>query len=259
MARKGGSRDVDALLRRRLVLLERIDALGSITAAARAVKLSYKAAWQAVSALNDASDVALVERAAGGAGGGGTRLTAEGRGLVKAFRAVDKERLSFMSGLGGKAGELAPLLGWLRRLSMRTSARNQFFGVVSGLRRGEINSEVTLALPGGDRLAAVITNESVDELRLAQGTPAFALVKASWVILAPGGPASAARARNVFNGLIERLFPGKENVEVLMRLPGGAPLVAVVTEAAAKNLSLCPGRKVRASVDALNIILGVNS
>lgn len=259
MASKGGARDVDALLRRRLALLERIDVLGSITAAARAVGLSYKAAWEAVEALNSASDAALVERVAGGAGGGGTRLTAGGAKLVKAFRAVDKERLSFLRGLGGRAGELAPLLGWLRRLSMRTSARNQFFGIVAGLKRGEISSEVTLALPGGDRLSAVITNASVDELRLARGATAFALVKASWVILAPGGPAFPARARNIFAGLVERLSPGKENVEVLVRMPGGAPLVAVLTEAAAKNLSLRPGRKVRASVDARNVILGVNA
>lgn len=258
MARRGGARDIDALLRRRLVLLERIDALGSITAAARSVGLSYKAAWDAVEALNSASEAALVARVAGGAGGGGTRLTSEGAELVTAFRAVDKERLSFLRGLGGKAGELAPLLGWLRRLSMRTSARNQFFGVVSGLRRGEINSEVTLALPGGDRLAAVITNASVDDLLLARGTPAFALVKASWVILSLDGP-PPARARNVFTGIVERISAGKENGEVLVRLPGGSPLVAVVTDADAKSLSLRPDRKVRASVDARNVILGVNA
>lgn len=259
MARKGGARDIDALLRRRLVLLERIDALGSITAAARAVQLSYKAAWEAVETLNAASDTALVERVAGGAGGGGTRLTAEGRKLVKAYRAVDKERLSFLRGLDGKAGELAPLLGWLRRLSMRTSARNQFFGVVTGLRRGEISSEVTLALRGGDRLVAVITNESVDDLCLARGVEAFALVKASWVVLSSGGSAPSPGARNVFAGHVERLAPGTVNTEVLVRLPGGAPLVAVLTEAAAKRLSLRPGRKVRARINAGNIILGVNA
>lgn len=258
MARKRGARDVDALLRRRLGLLERIGALGSITAAARAVGLSYKAAWDAVSALNAASDEALVERVAGGAGGGGTRLTAKGRKLVAAFRAVDKERLSFLRGLGGKAGELAPLLGWLRRLSMRTSARNQFFGVVSGLRRGEISTEVALALRGGDRLVAVITNESVRELGLARGVSAFALVKASWVLLSSGGSVPSAGARNVFAGRVERLSPGKVNTEVLVRLPGGAPLVAVLSEAAANRLSLRPGRTVRASVSPGSIILGVN-
>lgn len=256
MPRAAAPRDVDALLRRRLSLLERIDSLGSITAAAKAVGLSYKAAWQAVDALNALSEKPLVSRATGGAGGGGTTLTPEGRGLVQAFRKVDAERLKFLRGLGGQPGDLAPVLGWLRRLSMRTSARNQFFGRVAALKRGAVNSEVWLRLSGGDRLCAVITNESLDDLGLRRGAEAFALVKSSWVIVAVG-PRPLLSAGNVFSAQVESLREGAVNVEAHLRLPGGAPLVAMVTRESAQALSLKPGKAAWAVVNASSVILGV--
>lgn len=254
--RRGGPRDVDALVRRRLCLLESIDTSGSITAAAKSVGLSYKAAWQAVDALNALSQKPLVARAAGGSGGGGTRLTPEGRALVAAFRKVDTERLRFLRGLGGRAGDLAPVLGWLRRLSMRTSARNQFFGRVSSARRGAVNSEVVLKLSGGDAMTAVITNESLDDLGLRKGAEAFALVKASWVVLAVGDKPRVS-ARNVFAAKVERLLEGAVNTEAFLRLPGGTGLIAVLTRESVRDLALAPGRACWAIVNASSVIVGV--
>ncbi|WP_319016885.1 winged helix-turn-helix domain-containing protein [Diaphorobacter aerolatus] len=56
---------------RRIDILRQIDELGSISKAARAVGVSYKAAWQAVDTLTNLSGVALLARAVGGRGGGG--------------------------------------------------------------------------------------------------------------------------------------------------------------------------------------------
>jgi molybdate transport repressor ModE-like protein len=55
-----------------LELLERIDASGSISAAASAMGMSYKAAWQAVEGINNLSHEPLVVRQPGGSTGGGT-------------------------------------------------------------------------------------------------------------------------------------------------------------------------------------------
>jgi molybdate transport system regulatory protein len=66
---------------------------------------------------------------------------------------------------------------------IRFSARNRLGGTVSAIQRGAINSEVSIRLPGGSEVHAVITNESVAELGLAPGKPASALIKASHVIL----------------------------------------------------------------------------
>ena len=74
----------------KVALLEAIGETGSISAAGRAMKMSYRRAWQLVEELNRNIGNPVVETAAGGAGGGGARLTEAGRTLVAQYRAVEK-------------------------------------------------------------------------------------------------------------------------------------------------------------------------
>lgn len=62
----------------RIELLSRIADCGSITQAAKAIGMSYKAAWDAIDTMNNLAGEPLVERVTGGRGGGGTRLTRRG-------------------------------------------------------------------------------------------------------------------------------------------------------------------------------------
>jgi molybdate transport system regulatory protein len=66
---------------------------------------------------------------------------------------------------------------------MRISARNQLKGKVAKITPGPVNAEVILTLDGGQQIAAVITNQSVNSLGLAVGKEAYAIVKASTVML----------------------------------------------------------------------------
>jgi molybdate transport system regulatory protein len=70
----------------RATLLERIDQLGSISAAARSMKLAYRNAWLWVEAMNRLAGTKLVEKATGGPHGGYARLTAEGRRIIKEYK-----------------------------------------------------------------------------------------------------------------------------------------------------------------------------
>ena len=74
----------------KVALLEAIGTTGSISAAGRAMKMSYRRAWQLVEDLNRNLGNPVVETAAGGAGGGGARLTEAGRTLVERYRAVEQ-------------------------------------------------------------------------------------------------------------------------------------------------------------------------
>ena len=67
---------------------------------------------------------------------------------------------------------------------MKLSARNLLKGKVVKLIKGAINSEVTLELPGGDQIVSIITNTSVESLKLKVGTEAYAVIKASNVMIA---------------------------------------------------------------------------
>jgi molybdate transport system regulatory protein len=66
----------------------------------------------------------------------------------------------------------------------RFSARNQLAGTVSSVKAGPISADVEIRMPGGAVVHAVITKEAADELGLAPGVPARAIIKASHVVLA---------------------------------------------------------------------------
>src|SRR5262245_66192052 len=76
----------------RVALLASIADYGSITQAAKAVGVSYKAAWDAIDTMNNLAGEPLVERLAGGKGGGGTRLTQRGLQLVENFLTIEDRK-----------------------------------------------------------------------------------------------------------------------------------------------------------------------
>lgn len=66
---------------------------------------------------------------------------------------------------------------------MKISARNRLAGTVKSIHHGEVNTEVTIKLPGGDEIVSIITKSSAERLGLAEGKPAYIFIKASDVIL----------------------------------------------------------------------------
>jgi molybdate transport system regulatory protein len=77
----------------RVLLLERIDKLGSIAAAAREMKLTYRNAWLWIDAMNRLAPSPLVQKTIGGGGGGHAELTEEGHKAVKLYQDL-RQRLS---------------------------------------------------------------------------------------------------------------------------------------------------------------------
>jgi len=66
---------------------------------------------------------------------------------------------------------------------MKISARNILKGKIVKMLHGAVNSEVIIELPGGTRLISIITNSSVDSLELTEGKEAYAIIKASNVMV----------------------------------------------------------------------------
>jgi molybdate transport system regulatory protein len=240
----------------RIELLAAIAETGSISAAARAVGMSYKGAWDAIDAINNLSDEPLVTRATGGRRGGGTQLTARGRQLVEVFREVAVQHERFMQQLGVLGADSLRDLQLMRRFMFRTSARNQFAGTVAAIHAGAVNDTVELALAGGQRLVATITGESTRALGLAVGREAIALVKASSVLLGVPGPGLKLSARNQLSCVVNGIECGAVNAEVALDLDGGGVMVAVVTNASVDALALAEGQRVLAIVKASSVILG---
>jgi molybdate transport system regulatory protein len=67
---------------------------------------------------------------------------------------------------------------------MNISARNKLVGKVAKIISGVVNAEVSVALPGGGEVVAVITKSSAKSLKLKKGLPVVAIIKASDILLA---------------------------------------------------------------------------
>ncbi|MBN3802713.1 LysR family transcriptional regulator [Paraburkholderia sp. Ac-20336] len=244
----------------RIALLAAIGETGSITSAAKAVGISYKGAWDAIDTMNNLAGEPLVVRMTGGKGGGGTTLTPRAVKLIATFRAVEREHRRFLERAGAAIEGFATDWDLIGRIGVKTSARNQFYGTVSAITRGSVNDEVTLALPGGQAIVAVLTHESTEALGLVEGAAAFALIKASWVVLlvdgADGAPLRLS-ARNQLRGTVQSVKRGAVNAEVSLALDGGAVMTAVVTNESANALGLREGASAVAAFKASSVILGV--
>ena len=73
----------------KVAVLEEIGRSGSISAAGRALRMSYRRTWELVEDLNQRLGTPVVETAAGGSGGGGAVLTAAGKAIVERYRAIE--------------------------------------------------------------------------------------------------------------------------------------------------------------------------
>jgi molybdate transport system regulatory protein len=244
---------------KRIDLLEQIDRTGSITKAARAAGLSYKAAWDALDAVNNLSEKPLVVRAVGGQGGGGTLLTPFGRQIVHTWRRMQTEYERFLAHLAegiDASYDFDDVNNLLRAIAMKTSARNQLRGTVSRVEKGAVNADVILDLGNGQEIFANITNDAVDELALAPGSRAIAIIKASFVILSPDADVRIS-ARNRLRGTIVKLVPGAVNAELKLELPGGKILTAVVTRESVDEFGFAVGQPCTALVKASHVIIAV--
>lgn len=246
----------------RIRLLESIAVHGSISQAAKHVPLSYKAAWDAVDAMNNLSEQPLVERVAGGRQGGGTQLTDHGRRLIAMYRAVELEYQAALDRLAAQMGEadgastVRSFQQLLRRMALRTSARNQLACTVSGLREGEVDYEIYLRLDERTELKAIITRDSVRTLELAIGVQVMALIKSSSVLLLTD-PKQRISADNQLWGTVSRIHEGPVNSEVRVDIGAGRTMVAVVTHESVQHLGLAEGSAVAAVFQASNVILSV--
>jgi molybdate transport system regulatory protein len=73
----------------KVAVLEEIARSGSISAAGRALRMSYRRTWELVEDLNTGLGTPVVETAAGGSGGGGTVLTSAGKAIIERYRAIE--------------------------------------------------------------------------------------------------------------------------------------------------------------------------
>lgn len=256
------------LLQGRLLLAGRLDErffallaaladTGSLHKAARAAGYSYKGAWMLLETAANLVHRPLVESATGGKGGGGTRLTAAAQELLAAWRALDSRHRAF---LHAQEAELLrhPIVSTLiRRIAMKTTARNQFAGTVLEVLEGPATTQLTLDIGNGQRIVATIGTPAAHELGAVPGVEALALIKASEVVLVADFAGWRLSARNQLAGHIARIHKGATTSLVGLVLAGGATITASVTNDAVDALGLAIGQPATAAFKASAVMVAV--
>jgi len=238
-------------------LLEAIAATGSINRAARTAGYSYRGAWLVLESAADLASEPLIDRAVGGAGGGGSRLTPAAHALVAAWRQFSVAHDDFLRGQEAWLLQQPALAGALRRLSMRASARNQFAGRISAVERGPVSTEVTVALRGGQEITATMTSRAARRLGVRADREAIAMIKSSEVDLVTGLAGHALSARNQLAGTVSRIERGEIGSTVGLTLPGGAVVTASVASEAIDEMALGVGQAATAVFEAFAVMLAV--
>lgn len=80
----------------RRMLLEAVDRLGSLNAAAKELGMSYRAAWGKIKATEKALGIKLLEVTTGGKGGGGAILTPEAKELISKYKQFNDKMASLV-------------------------------------------------------------------------------------------------------------------------------------------------------------------
>ncbi|GLU32154.1 TOBE domain-containing protein [Trinickia caryophylli] len=238
-------------------LLEAIDNTGSINRAASVAGYSYKGAWLVLESAANLANEPLFTTETGGRGGGGTRLTSAAHDLLSAWRELQAHTRRFLREQEAWLVQLPALSGLLRRIAVKTTARNQFAGTITAVEDGPVTTQVSIKIPCDQEITATMTTAAAKRLKLAVGQDAIALVKSSHVVLVIDFAGYALSARNQFSGTISRIERGATTSLVVVTLAGGVNLTSSVTNDAVDALSLAVGQAATAVFKAYSVMLAV--
>jgi molybdate transport system regulatory protein len=232
---------------KRIELLKQIDKTGSLSKAAKAAKMSYKAAWDTLKSINDAADTLLVKSVTGGKNGGGSVLTEKGRLYVKLYDKLYEEQRHFFESIEEHIDNYDEFERILNRKTLRTSARNQLHGKITAIKQEGLMSVVEVDVEG-ILIRASITVKSVEELALKIGSSVWLIIKASWIELAQD------ENENVFDAVVSASEIKENSVENSFILENKISITSLNKSISAP---LRVGEKVKIFIDKSKIIIGI--
>ena len=154
-------------------LLQKVQELGTLSDAAKALGMSYRHAWGLIKRIEGLIGEPLLKTRKGGkAGGGGAQLTETGKRLLKEFSRV-KKTFSKSS---------LDEYGW-ENLFAKISARNRIEGEVVSVEKDKVSAVVKIRIDAPCVITAFITREAVEELGIKEGDRAAAVIKATEVMV----------------------------------------------------------------------------
>lgn len=244
---------------RMIELLKAIKQSGSINQAAKHMGLSYKGAWQLLERANNGAPQTLLNTAIGGSKGGGSTLTPAGHALLALFTRLQQQHREFIAELNRSLAEDPDTILLLQRGAVKTSTRNQLFGRVTAIDRAEEVAQTIVQLKGGEQVCAVLATATLAELTIDVGDDAVLMINSADILLATTADPQHLSVHNRLFGKVMRIRHDLVDSEVIVLLPSGEVVAAMVTQQSLHNLALAPGMPIGALFSAHAPILGIKS
>lgn len=140
----------------------------------------------------------------------------------------------------------------------KTSARNSFFGKISSIKKGDIQSQIKLQTISGDIITTIITNNSLEKLGLKKGSLITAEIKAPWVVLIKNEEKLITTAENILQGNIVRINKGKITTEYVLSMPDGTEICSIVSTENADAMDLKENDQVWAIFNSYAVVLHID-
>ncbi len=246
--------DKNFLGKGRIELLKLIKEYGSIHAAAKTMKMSYKAAWDSVDAMNKLSNTPLVQKTSGGKGGGGTLLTQRGEEIIVAFELLEQKHRQFLD-LFSDNDDLIAIASTIDQLTLKLSARNQLSAVITNIQQDSVNVLLEMTTKGSQKIYASITKSSFVRLKCSLGDTIIAIIKASSILLSKTQPAFVYE--NSIQAKVSQILRDTSGVEVTLELQGGSRLTSTLQNKIFDTLNIHINDEVYAYFRASSVLIGI--
>ena len=235
-----------------LGLLRLVRTHKNLKTAAQELGWSYKKAWLVLERVNNLSKEPMVVTYRGGTSKGQTVLTEAGEALLARVEGLSTLFYKMIQRYGNHPTQIGR---HFQAFQMKISTRNQFFGKVTAIAEGPVFCNVELTLSGGAKVVASITHGALEDLELTVGKEAYALIKASQVILAEPAEGLKISTRNLFLGKVVEVFEGQVHDEIVLEIEGGNLITASITKSSTQTIGAKPWAKMLAIFEASSVIL----
>lgn len=234
--------------RGRVELLQNIQIHGSISKAAKVMKMSYKAAWDSVDIMNKLANKPLVTKVTGGKGGGGTVITSHAKELISAYEEIHKLYKNYFETLENSFNEQ------IDDSSSKEPTFCRLSGTISMMKNVEDNYEVSIKLENGQTLISIENRKFILQRDLKADDKINFLIETDNITLTKNKLANNS-ARNRLSGKITAISDDKINANISIDTGNDEIIHAKITSSSCKKLELKEGEEVYASFKAYNIII----
>lgn len=229
----------------RVELLLNIQIYGSISKAAKQMKMSYKAAWDSVDIMNKLSNKPLVTKVTGGVGGGGTVITAYAKELIRAYEEVSSLYKNYFETLGNSFNSN------LLDDTFEEPVFCRLTGVIHDKLNINDNYEITIKMKSNQLLTAIESKKFVVERALEIGDEITFLIETNTIVLTNNQNTNSAR--NTIEGKVLKITDDGINSTIKMDCGFEDVLYAKITSSSCQKLHIEIGNTIFASFKAYSI------